>query len=346
MKTIAALIVLGAASMAWAWTIDTVAGNGDKAVVGQPFGVEFGPDGQLYICEVENHRIQKLDLKTGKLTPVAGTGKRGYSGDGGPALSAEMNEPYELRFDAGGNLWVVEMKNHVVRRIDARTGIITTVAGTGQPGFSGDGGQATAAQFNQPHSIALDAAGHLYICDIQNHRIRKVDAKTGVVTTIAGTGDKKLPIDGQPAAGKPILGPRAMFIDGSTMWIALREGHSVWKMDLSDGVLRFVAGSGKRGFDDGAGRQATFDGPKGIAVGPDKAVYVMDTENHAARRIDPATGMVTTIAGGGPKSRGYGGDGGDALKAKMDRPHGLCVGPDGAVYMGDTNTHRVRRAKP
>jgi streptogramin lyase len=335
-------------SPAVAQTIDTIAGDGTKALVGQPFGVEIGPDGALYICEVENHRVRRLDLKTKELTTVAGSGKLGYGGDGGPATKAELNEPYEVRFDKAGNMLFVEMKNHLVRKVDAQSGTISTVAGTGKVGFGGDGGPATKAQFSSPHSIALDADGNLFIADIGNHRIRKVDAKTGVVTTIVGNGEKKQPQPGTIGSDKPMIGPRALFIDGGTLWIALREGHSVWRLDLASSELAHVAGTGKRGFtgDGGPAASATFDGPKGIAVGPDKAVYVVDTENHAIRRIDLASGTIATIAGSGPKHQGGGGDGGPATKATMDRPHGICVGPDGVVYIGDTNNHRVRRVAP
>jgi sugar lactone lactonase YvrE len=340
MKTFMAVLLLQAGAGSG---IETVAGDGTSGAVGQPFGVEFGPDGALYVCEVENHRLLRWDPATRKVGVVAGTGKRGYSGDGGPATAAQLDEPYEVRFDAAGNIFFVEMKNHLVRRVDARTGIISTVAGTGQAGFSGDGGPGAKAQLRQPHSIALHG-DHLYIADIANHRIRRVDLKSGLIGTFAGTGEKTIPKDGQKAAGAPVLGPRALFIQRDTLWLALREGHSVWKLDLRDGIWRHVAGTGKQGFagDGGPARQAAFNGPKGIALGPDGSIYVVDTENQAIRKIAP-DGTISTLAGVGPQGRGYGGDGGPATAARMDRPHGVCVGPDGAVYIGDTNNHRVRR---
>jgi sugar lactone lactonase YvrE len=288
-----------------------------------------------------------LDLKSGQLTTVAGSGQKGYAGDGGLATKAMLNEPYEVRFDKAGNMLFVEMKNYVVRKVDAKSGTMSTVAGTGELGFGGDGGPATKAQLNIPHSIAIDGDDNLYIADIGNHRIRKVDAKTGIINTIAGNGEKQPPTDGQPAAGRPMIGPRALFIAGPTMWIALREGHSVWKMDLPSGVLTRVAGTGKRGYsgDGGPAKDATFDGPKGIAVGPDKGVYVVDTENNAIRRIDSVAGTISTIAGRGPQFKGGAGDGGPATMATMDRPHGIGIGPDGTVFIGDTNNHRVRRIR-
>ena len=189
-----------------------------------------------------------------------------------------MNEPYEVRFDRQGNMFFVEMQNHLIRRVDVKTGKISTVAGMGQAGDGGDGGPAVKAQFRSPHSIAFDAEDRLYIADIGNHRIRRIDPRTGLIESIAGNGKKELPRDGASAQGQPILGPRALSIAGNTLWIALREGNSVWRLDLQSGLLRHVAGTGKTGYSgdgkDNAGGEAltaTFNGPKGIAVGPTAA---------------------------------------------------------------------------
>jgi DNA-binding beta-propeller fold protein YncE len=244
-------------------------------------------------------------------------------------------------------MYFVEMRNHIVRRVDYKTKMISTIAGTGRQGFGGDGGRATDARFSQPHSIALDRAGAVYVADIGNHRIRRIDPVSGVVESIAGSTERRLPRDGQAARGNPILGPRALFIDSDTMWIALREGHSIWRMNLADGILHHVAGTGKAGFagDGGPARQAEFNGPKGIAVGPDGNVFVADTENHAIRMIDLQSGLISTIG------RGKGGGqielarGGTAASAKLNRPHGICVAADGTVYSGDTLNHRVVRLK-
>ncbi len=352
------LLLTTSASQAAEWRIETVAGNGSpqlgphaglgtQVAIGDPFGVEFGPDGRLYITEVRNHRIWALDTATGQAVVVAGNGTRGYSGDGGPATEAQLNEPYEVRFDGAGQMYFVEMQNHLVRRVELATGIIHTLAGTGQAGLAGDGGPATQARFAQPHSIALDGDGGLYIADIGNHRIRRVDLQTGIVTTIAGNGDKKLPVAGQLAAGHPLFGPRALWIERGTIWIALREGHSVWTLPLASGRLAHLAGTGRRGFDSEAvaAAECLFNGPKGIALDRDGNVYLADTENQVLRRIETRTGRIETIAGRGPEHAGYGGDGGPAVQALLNRPHGICVGPDGAVYTGDTLNHRVRRVR-
>jgi len=345
----AALLVFIMCNTSEAQNIESIAGDGKPENVGQPFGVEIGPDGALYICETQNHVILRQDRATGIITTIAGNRTKGYSGDGGLATKAQLNEPYEIRFDQQGNIYFVERLNHLVRKIDARTGIISTIAGTGTKGFTGDGGPAIKAQLDQPHSIALDEKrSHLYIADISNHRIRRVNLKTGLIETVAGNGEKKPPTDGAIAAGKPMIGPRALFIEGDTMWIALREGHSLWSMSLSDGRLKHLAGTGKSGFsgDGQLAKAATFNGPKGVTVDKAGNIYIVDTENQTIRKIDGKTNIITTIAGTGPKARGYGGDGGLATQAKLDRPHGVCVDDKGVVYIGDSNNHRVRKVKP
>jgi hypothetical protein len=350
-----ASLLLAACSLRAELKIETMAGTGQAGDNGregaateinidQPFGLEFGPDGGLYICEVGQHRVRRLDLASSRLTTVAGSGRKGYAGDGGPAIEAELNEPYEVRFDSQGNFFFVEMRNCVVRRVDKQSGLIATVAGNGQSGFAGDGGPAIQAQLRDPHSIAFDQLDRLYIADIGNHRIRRVDLKSGRIETIAGTGEKRLPRNGSQAAGEPILGPRALFTFGNDLWIALREGNSIWRLRLDDGTLHHEAGTGHRGDsgDGGPALQATFDGPKGIAVAANGDVVIADTENQAIRVIKRNSNRIETVAGGGPDRRGYGGDDGPAIKAMLDRPHGVCVGRDGSIYIGDTNNHRVR----
>ncbi len=337
------------------WTIETVAGNGKSGAfakgdalacpVDQPFGVEQGPDGAWYITSVGQHQVLRYEPASGTISVVAGSGKKGFAGDGGPAAKADLNEPYEVRFDDDANMYFVEMQNHAVRRVDARTGTITTIAGTGQRGCSGDGGPATSATLADPHSIALDSTGKLFIADISNHRIREVDLESGTIRTLAGTGEPRMPADGDPAATSPFFGPRALAVTGRKLWVALREGNSVWRIDLDSGTLRHIAGSGETGHsgDGGDPRLARFNGPKGIAVTGDEVAYVVDTENQVIRKIDAKRNTIATIAGLGPSDRGFAVEKGLAALAKFDRPHGIGLGASGELFIGDTNNHRVRR---
>jgi streptogramin lyase len=257
-------------------------------------------------------------------------------------LAARLNEPYEVRFDSHGNMLFVEMKNHLVRKVDASTHRISTIAGTGTAGFSGDGGPATAAQLAQPHSLQLDRQDNLFICDIGNHRIRRVDARSGRISTFAGTGQKATAADGSKFATAALYGPRAMDFDrAGNLWVALREGNAIYKLDLQTGTLQHVAGTGRSGFtgNGGPAKSATLSGPKGLSVGPDGNVYLADTESHSVRWINVRTGTLDLIAGTG--SRGDGPDG-DPQGCSMARPHGVFVDVDGAVYVGDSENHRVR----
>ena len=343
------LLFLLALAVSDAKTIKTIAGNGVAGYtpqqVNNPYGLTIGPGKALYFCEVDNHVIRRLDLKSGVLTTVAGTGKKGYSGDGGPATAANLNQPYEIRFDKAGNMFFVEMQNHILRRVDAKTKVITTVAGTGEAGFAGDGGPAVKAQFRQPHSIQFDPFGNLLICDIGNHRIRRVNLKTGVIDTFAGTGERKPTPDGAPLAGTPLNGPRALDLDPKgNLYLALREGNMVYRIDAKAGKIYHIAGTGEKGYtgDGGAAKTAKLNGPKGIAWSPDGGVYIADTESHVIRRIDLKSGVITTVSGTG--ERGDGPDGAP-LKCKSNRPHGIYVDKKGAIYVGDSETHRVRVIK-
>ncbi|MCI0684598.1 MAG: hypothetical protein L0Y71_21015 [Gemmataceae bacterium] len=326
-------------------------GQANKALLDQPFHCEIDDRGNLYVAEAGNHCIRKVNLKSGTITTVAGTGKKGYTGDGGPAVKATFNEPYSVVADRDGNLYISDRLNAVIRKVDGTTGVATTVAGNGKKGYAGDGGPGRDAQLREPNDAVLDGKGGLLIADVSDWRIRRLDLKTGIITTFAGAG--KMPIkfrakidraktgDGGPAAKAIVVGARAVCVDGKgNTYICEREGSAVRKVD-AQGIITTIAGTGEWGYsgDGGAAKQAVFAGPKGIRCDDAGNIYVVDCENHCIRKIDAKTNIVTTVAGG---RKGPGGDGGPANQAGMDRPHGCFIDPRGILYIADTNNHRVR----
>jgi sugar lactone lactonase YvrE len=317
-------------------------GPGKEGLLSNPYGLTIGPDGGLYFCEVDNHCVRRLSPGAHVLSTVAGNLRRGHSGDGGPAIEASLNRPYDVRFDALGNMYIADMQNHVIRRVDAKSQIISTIAGTGTAGFSGDGGPAIKAKFAQPHAIAFDPQKRLLICDIENNRVRRVDLKTGIIDTWLGNGHPGPTPDGAPLAGTPVQGPRLIcHAEDGTLYLALRDAHSVFRLDLKAQRYVHVAGSGERGYagDGGPAKAARLSGPKGLACASDGSLFIADTENHVIRRVDPRTGTITTILGTG--ERGDGPDG-DPLRCKLNRPHGVYAGLRGGIYVADSENNRIR----
>jgi len=358
LQTSAALLATPALLQQSLRRITTIVGTGaagtaaddssaDTAQINNPYGVIIGPDGALYWADFGSNRVLRLDLRAKRVTVVAGNGTKGHSGDGGPAKAAQLSAPHEVRFDSKGNIFVAERDSHVVRHIDMKTQIVTTVAGTGVAGYSGDGGPANLAQLNQPHSIVLDSADNVLICDINNNRVRKIDSKTGMISTFAGSGENAATPDEGGMLTSPIAAPRSIDIapDG-TMYLILRAGNKVLAMNPAQGRLRRIAGTGELGYEGDGGPALTakfgapgspLNGPKGIALGGN-VLYVVDTENHVIRTVDLRSGVINTVAGTG--QRGDGPDG-DPKTCKMARPHGVFIS-GGSIYIGDSENHRIR----
>jgi len=340
------LVVAAAPFGAQQRNVSTLIGNGLPGLsdeqVNNPYGLAIGPDGALYFCDLDNQRIRRLDLRTRRTSIVAGNGERGYSGDGSAAIAASLNMPHEIQFDAAGHLYIAERDNHVVRRVDAKTRNISTFAGLGRPGFSGDGGLAIAAPLRQPHSLAIHASGRaLLICDTGNHRLRRVDLVTGTIDTIGGTGERMPAPDGAPLKGTALNGPRTMVFDSAgNIYLALREGNAIYRIDAREFTLHHVAGTGEQGYagDGGPARLAKLGGPKGLAWSRG-LLYVADTENHAIREIALTAGTIRTVLGTGQR-----GDGPepDPSRCHLARPHGLLVDSRGGLYVTDSEAHRIR----
>jgi DNA-binding beta-propeller fold protein YncE len=328
-----------------------VAGGGEgpdgtpavSAKVVQPFALDFGADGAIYFVEMNGgERLRKIDAD-GKLTTLAGTGKKGLAGDGGPADQAEFNGMHNLAIAPDGSIYLADTFNNVIRKYDPNTKKITRIAGTGKKGYAGDNGPADQAEFNQTICIALSPdAQLLYVADIGNKRIRAVDLKKGTVRTVAGTGKAGVPKDGELATTQPLVDPRAVACDTKgNLYVLERGGHAL-RVISSDGKIKTVAGTGKagKGGDGGAALQAAMNGPKYLSCDSDGSVLIVDTENHQVRRYIPGKETITLVAGIGKK--GKAGLDGDPTKLEMARPHGAITHPKtGEIYIADSDNGRI-----
>ncbi|MCS5655076.1 MAG: hypothetical protein FI711_06215 [SAR202 cluster bacterium] len=332
--------------------IQTVVGTGEEgyagdggpaleALIGEAYGCAFDTGDNLYICDGRTHTVRRIDKNTQVITTVAGTGEAGYSGDGGPATEATMDNLYSLTVDTNGDIYIVDRFNAAIRKVEAASGIITTVAGTGEPGYGGDGGPGPQAQMREPNDCYLDGNGGLLIADIQDQRVRRLDLSTGIITTFAGDGEKRRAGDGGPAAEASVMGPRAVCVDSKgNVYIAEREGNGVRKVD-ANGVMSIFSGTGEFGYsgDGGPALTALWGAPKALRCDHRDNLIVVDTENNAVRFIDVKTAIVTTIAGG---HQGGDGDGGPATDAGLERPHGCGIDRQGNLFIADGINHRVR----
>ena len=291
-----------------------------------PQDVALGPNGSVYIADTGNSRIRRVDAD-GIINTVAGSSTVGFSGDGGPANAASLTTPYAVAVDAPGNYYIADLGNNNIRMVNNKA-IISTIAGTGAPGFSGDGGSATKAALNQPGGVAVDAAGNIYIADQWNLRIRKIASSN--INTVAGNGLFSYSGDGGPAAQAELYSPQGVAIDSAgNLYIA----------DSHNGVVRKVAGDGSISTLAGS----SLKDPRGLAIDTAGNVYVSDFHGNVVKKIAP-DGTVTTVAGNG--SAGFGGDGGAATSAQLNGPFGVAVDASGNLYIADFANNRIRQVSP
>lgn len=393
--------------------LTTIAGNGNKGFNGdgilainsaiRPLDIALDEIGNIFICD-DNSRIRRVDVKTGIITTIAGTGVSNFNGEGGPAITASLldtrsiaidkknnifikdsnlirristtgiinriagqldfsfffptgafrgdnslaiqaslNFPKSVAVDNNQNIFIVDTDNNRVRKVDGKTGIITTIAGTGETGFNGDGGVATKAKINFVSQIAIDQSNNLFIADSGNDRIRRINGQTGVITTVVGTGETGFNGDGL-ARDASLNFPTAIVVDKQgNLFIADSDNHRVRKVDSQRGLITTIVGDGLKGFsgDNIPATRTSLQFPSGLAIEKNGNLLIADTFNHRIRRVNAQTGIITTIVGNG--LRGFTGDGGLAKEARLDFPSNITLDADDNLFISDQNHNRIRR---
>lgn len=331
-----------AGDTAWTYQRDGVLAT--QASIFLPMGLAVDTAGNFFLADSSNNRIRRVDAQSGLISTVAGNGTPSYGGDGGLATAAMVNSPGGLLLDGAGNLFLADTNNHIIRRIDAVSGIITTIAGVpASQGYSGDGGAATAAHLSAPEGLAFDAGGDLLIADTGNHVVRRVDASSGIITTIAGTGTAGFGGDNGLATAAKLNTPwsLAVALDGS---IAIADSRNNRVRSISStGVITTVAGSGTAGFsgDGQAAAAAELNAPVAVAIDPAGDLYIADSGNNRVREVSAATGAMATIAG--IDSEQFSGDGGPSTVASLYGPYALYLDGDANLFIADMFHNRVRR---
>ena len=330
----------------------------------QPHDLRIDDDGNLYLSDLGNSTIRRIDAATGIITTIAGSGRTGRGGDGGPAVEAELDTHCGIAIDGDGNVYISSEWANNIRRIDARTGIIGRFAGwdarhhpsedgdsrpaSGEAlsmgGYHGDGGPADLAGFHHPEHLALDSRGDLYVCDNSNHRIRKIDMESSIVTTVFGNGQAASNGDGGPAVEASVFMPDAIYVDAAdNLYVGEKYGFRIRRVDGRTGVVETLVGTGSPGFG-----EEGMPGPEtrcnscevGLWADPDGTVLWSDCSGRV-RRYDAETGIVTTVLGGTSVH-----DGEEATAAFLRGPGGISIGPDGRIYIADVWNQRIRAIDP
>lgn len=331
--------------------ITSIAGNGtedfsdgvpaNSTGLGTTAGIAIDQNSNVYVSDSSFRRIRRIDARTGIITTVAGDGGADFNGDNRPATSASIS-PQGIAIDNAGNLLIADTGNHRVRRVNLTTGIITTVAGK-EPGFAGDGGQATAASLNLPIAIGVDKDGNIYVSDTGNLRVRRIDARTGIITTVAGNGEST-PLGDGSRATEAGFSPGAISIDSTGNIFISDETHkTVRRVDASTNTITTVAGNSDTVFnsDNIPATSAAINPLGGVVVDGNGNLFIGDFDNNRIRRVDALSGLISTVAGNG--SQGFSGDGGKVTRASLDEPRGVAIDAAGNIYIADTNNNRIRR---
>jgi sugar lactone lactonase YvrE len=334
-------------------TITTVAGNGfayssgdggpaTSASLFRPKGVALDAEGNIYIADWGNFKIRKVKISDGTISTVAGSGSLVFGGDGGPATSAGFSNPSGVAVDAIGNIYIAIPTHRRIRKVSASDGTISTIAGTGTPGYSGDGGAATSARLFEPGGVAVDATGNVFIADIYNQRIRKITVSDGTIQTVAGNGSMNFLGEGLPATSAGLSRPSGIALDAAGN-LFVSANNRIRKVSASDGTIHTVAGTGTSGFsgDAGPATSANLRSPKGIAVDASGNLYIADYNNHRIRKVHSNDGTISTVVGSG--TAGFSGDGGPAANAQLNFPVGVAVDAAGNLYIGEEGNRRIRK---
>ena len=320
-------------------------GPAKNAGIVYPSDICLDKDGNLYI--VGTNKVRKVNASTGIITTVAGTGAYDYSGDGGPATNASLKYTSGVFVDDQYNIYISEYGGHRIRKVNGSTGIITTIAGTGVAGYSGDGGPAAAASINTPQSVCVDKQGNVYFADYYNSRVRKIDATTGVITTVAGTGSTSHSGDGGLASAAGVPYPNSITLDNKGYLYIVEVNNTntcrVRKVNISTGIIQTIAGysSYAHSGDGGLAIHASLFDPHGVSVDPQGNVYIAQYDDSRIRKIDAATGIISTIAGVGVN--GFAGDCGAPASAQLHYPMGIAIDTAGNLYIADNTNHRIRK---
>jgi sugar lactone lactonase YvrE len=307
-----------------------------------PFGIAVDIAGNLFIADFINNRIRRVD-KSGIITTVAGSANFGFSGDGGPATRATLTGPADVVLDAAGNIFIADAGNNCIRKVDASTGIITTVAGNGIQGFSGDGNRATSANLSIPIGISVDGVGNLFIADTGNSRVRRVDAKTGIITTVAGSGIIDFSGDGGPAQFAGLAGLAGITVDGlGNLFVVDTFNNRIRRVDARTGIINTIAGNGIDPIgDNNPALDANLFSSKGLSLDRTGNIFVADTLNNRIRRIEASTSTITTVAGGA--QIGTNNDNVPAKAVSIISPQNVVVDNEGNFFIADALNNRIRR---